>query len=187
MRALKTRAKPLPIAVAVLAAALAFALGGCDAGGSPATDGPLSGGVLGSSSGGFDCAPARLGQPVTFGDEQFTNHGHATVVLDRVALLDPRNERLTASEAVPGLLFVGVTNRWPPRYSGMPSTWKNRRPVRGFRPAPGKSFNMVLGVPATGIPRASSRGMVIYYHDSAGSYVARNHFAMIIAVNKPSC
>src|SRR6185437_11376205 len=39
----------------------------------------------------------------------------------------------------------------------------------------------------TGIPRARSRGMVIYYHDSAGSYVTRNHFAMIIVVNKSSC
>ena len=29
--------------------------------------------------------------------------------------------------------------------------------------------------------------MVIYYHDSAGSYVTRNHFAMIIVVNKSSC
>lgn len=47
---------------------------------------------------------------------------------------------------------------------------------------------MVLGVEATSIPRATSRGIVIYYHDPAGSYVTRNHFAMIIAVdNKPSC
>lgn len=183
-----TRVRVLPLAVA-MAAALISALAACQSGGgSPASDGPLTGGPLGSPSGGFDCAPARLGRPVTFGDEQFTNHGHATVALDRVALLDPLKERLTAAVAVPGLLFVGVTNSWPPRYSGIPRTWKYRRPVRGFRLEPGKSFNMVLGVAATGIPRARSRGMVIYYHDSAGSYVTRNQFAMIIAVNnKSSC
>jgi hypothetical protein len=167
-------------------AALATALGGCSSSG-PASDGPLSGGPFGRSSGGSDCAPARLGRPVAFGDEGFTNHGHATVVVDGVALLGPRHERVTASEAVPGQLFAGVTNSWPPRYAGVPATWKDRRPVHGFRLAPGKSFNMVLGVAATGILRATSRGIVIYYHDSAGSYVTRNHFAMIIAVNKPSC
>jgi hypothetical protein len=184
------RIKSLPLTVVAVAAALAFALGGCGGGG-PATDGPLTGGPFGRASAGAvgsDCAPARLGRPVAFGDEGFTNHGHATVVLDRVALLDPRHERLTASEAVPGRLFVGVTNNWPPRYAGIPPTWKERRPMRGYRLAPGKSFNMVLGVEATGIPRGTSRGIVIYYHDSAGSYVTRNHFAMIIAVNdKPPC
>ena len=82
--------------------------------------------------------------------------------------------------------LIGVV-AWPPGYSGIPPAWKHRRPVHGFRLAPGKSFNMVLGVAATGTPRASSPGMVIYYHDPAGSYLTENHFAMIIAVNKPQC
>lgn len=184
MRALEIRGRTLAV---VALAALVTALGGCDGGGAPATDGPLTGGPFGRPSDGTDCAPARLGRAVTFGDEQFTNHGHATVVLDRVALLGPRHEHLAGSEAVPGRLFVGVANNWPPRYSGIPATWRHRRPVHDFRLAPGKSFNLVLGVAATGIPRARSRGIVIYYHDSAGSYVTRNHFAMIIAVNKSSC
>ncbi len=46
---------------------------------------------------------------------------------------------------------------------------------------------MVLGVTATAPGRATSRGMVIYYHDSAGSYVTSNHLAMTIAVNKLAC
>jgi hypothetical protein len=29
--------------------------------------------------------------------------------------------------------------------------------------------------------------MAVYYHDSSGSYVLNNPFAMIIAVNKRSC
>jgi hypothetical protein len=186
MRALRIRVKPLPLAVVALAAALPSALGGCTGGG-PATDGPLSGGAFGSISGGGDCTPGRLGQPQTFGDEQFTNHGHATVVLDRVALLHPHNERLIGSYAVPGTLLIGVPGGWPPKYRGMPSTWKYRQPVHGFRLAPGKSFNMVLGVTATATGRATSRGMVIYYHDSAGTYVTSNHLAMTIAVNKPAC
>jgi hypothetical protein len=173
-----------PLAVAALAAALASALGGCGSGG-PATDGPLGGGAFGSISGGEDCAPGRLGQPVTFGDERFTNHGHATVVLDRVALLHPDHERLVGSYAVPGTFLIGVPGDWPPKYAGMPSTWKHRQPVHRFRLATGKSFNMVLGVAATATGRASSRGMLIYYHDSSGTYVTSNHLAMTIAVSKP--
>jgi hypothetical protein len=169
-----------------LAAALVSALGGCGSGG-PATDGPLGGGAFGSISGGSDCTPGRLGRPVTFGDERFTNHGDAAVLLDRVALLHPHRERLAGSYAVPGEMLIGVAGNWPPKYVGLPSTWKYRQPVRGFRLAPGKSFNMVLGVTANGPGRASSQGMLIYYHDSAGSYVTSNDFAMIIAVDKPEC
>jgi hypothetical protein len=185
MLTLRRYVKPLPLAVMAMAIALASALGGCGSGG-PATDGPLSGGAFGSISGGADCAPGRLGQPITFGDEQFTNHGHATVMLDSVALQHPHHEHLTGSYAVPGDLLIGVET-WPPRYAGLPSTWKHRQPVHGFRLAPGKSFNMVLGVTATAPGRANSRGMVIYYHDSSGTYVTSNDFAMIIAVDKPTC
>jgi hypothetical protein len=185
MRTLKRRVKPLPLAVMALAVALASVLGGCGSGG-PATDGPLSGGAFGSISGGEDCAPSRLGQPIAFGDERFTNHGSVTVVLDRVALLHPHHEHLAGSYAVPGDLLIGVAT-WPPRYAGLPSTWKDRQPVHGFRLAPGKSFNMVLSVAATALGRANSRGMVIYYHGSSGTYVTSNDFAMVIAVGKPVC
>jgi hypothetical protein len=184
MRALKSCVKPLPLAVVALATALVSALGGCSSGSGPATDGPLGGGAFGSISGGEDCAPG--GQPQTFGDERFTNHGEAAVVLDRVALLHPHNERLIGSYAVPGTLLIG-TVPWPPKYAGMPSTWKYREPVHGFRLAPGKSFNMVLGVTAIATGRAISQGMVIYYHDSAGSYVTSNYLAMTIAATKRGC
>jgi hypothetical protein len=172
------------LAAAALAAALASA--GCGSSG-PATDGPLSGGAFGSISGGSDCSPGRVGQPVTFGDELFTNPGRATLVLDRVGLRDPHHVRLVGSYAVPDVGLVGVGLGFPPRYSGLPPTWKYRQRVHGFRLAPGKSFNMVLGVAATGGPPARSPGMVIYYHDPAGSYVADEHFAMIIAVGRREC
>lgn len=177
------RVNPLSLAVVALATALACCLGGC--GGGLATDGPLGGGAFGSISGGNDCAPAHVGQPETFGDERFTNHGHATVVLDRVILLHPRHERLIGSYAVPGIYLTGQVP-WPPSW-GVPPTWKDRQPVHGFRLAPGRSFNMALGVTATTTGMASSQGMVIYYHDPAGSYVLRNGFGMLIAVGKARC
>jgi hypothetical protein len=170
-----------------LAAVLASSLSGCSGSDSPATDGPLSGGPFGAPGGGADCAPARVGHPVTFGDERFTNQGHTTLVLNRVALGHPHNERLVGSYAVPGVQLVGVLDNWPPEYSGIPYTWKYRRAVHGFRLAPDRSFNMVLGVAATGAPRAGSPGMVIYYQDSSGSYLLKDHFAMIIAVNGRQC
>jgi hypothetical protein len=164
-------------------AALASALAGCGSSDGPATDGPLSGGPFGGPSGGADCAPAHIGQPVTFGDERFTNRGHASLVLDRVGLRHPHNLRLVGSFAVPGRELVGVAPGWPPRYSGIPYTWKYRQAVHDFRLAPGKSFNMVLGLTATAAARARSPGMVIYYHYSSGSYVVEDHFAMVIAVS----
>jgi hypothetical protein len=167
-----------------LAVVLASALGGCSSGG-PAADGPLSSGVDGRVARGEICVPG--GQPQTFGLEQFTNHGHATVVLDRVALQHPHNERLIGSYAVPGDLVIGAPGDWPPKYVGLPSTWKDRQPVHGFRLAPGKSFNMVLGVTATAPRRATSRGMLAYYHNSAGSYVATDDIAMTIAATKRGC
>lgn len=184
------RARLSCISLAAVAAALAAVLGGCTggSGGGPATDGPLTGGAFGSISRGEDGVTGRLGQRFTFGVERFTNHGGATVVLDRVVLLHPHNERLIGSYAVPGILFVGTTTNWPPKYPGtpavpgVPSAWKHRQSVHGFRLAPGKSFNMVLGVTATAPGRASSRGLAIYYHYGAHSYVISNHLAMTIEV-----
>jgi hypothetical protein len=43
------------------------------------------------------------------------------------------------------------------------------------------TFNMVLGVTFAGPANATSRGMLIYYHDAAGSYVTPNYFGMQIA------
>jgi hypothetical protein len=172
----------MPLAAVALAAVLASA--GCSSSSSPATNGPLRGGAFGSITGGEDCTVARVGQPVSFGDEQFTNHGHDTLVLDRVGLRRPRNVRLVGSIAVPGIYGLGVTHEVPPRYSEPPPTWKHRQPVHGFRLAPGKSFQMVLGVVATGGHPAHSPGMAIYYHDPAGRYVAVDRFAKVIGAGR---
>jgi hypothetical protein len=125
------------------------------------------------------CVPG--GRPQTFGDQQFTNYGSTAVVLDRVVLLHPHNERLIGSYAVPGESLIGAPGDWPPKYPGMPPGWQHRQPVHGFRLGPGKTFNMVLGVAAITPRGATSQGMLVYYHDSAGAYVARNYFANVIA------
>jgi hypothetical protein len=176
-------------ALAAVAVAAVLASAGCGGRSGPATDGPLRGGPFGAPSpGGSACAAARVGEPETFGDERFTNHGHATVVLDRVGLRHPQHMHLIGSYAVPGAgQLVGVARGFPPQYSGIPPAWKDRRRVHGFRLAPGRSFNMVLGVAATGAPPVRSPGMVINYHDPAGSYVIDDRFAMIIAVDGRQC
>lgn len=98
-----------PLAVLAVAAALVSALGGCDGGGGPATDGPLSSGGLPLGS---QCVPG--GRPQAFGFVLFTNHGRVAVILDRVVLLHPHNEHLVGSYAVPGDSFLGV-DHWPPK------------------------------------------------------------------------
>ncbi|HUC59384.1 MAG TPA: hypothetical protein VMA95_18420 [Streptosporangiaceae bacterium] len=176
----------LQLTAIALAVVLVSGLGGCGGQADSVSDGPLSSGngIHGPVPRGSICVPG--GQAQTFGDQQFTNYGHRAVVLDRVVLLRPQNERLIGSYAVPGRLIVG-TVPWPPTGSGLPSTWKNRRPVHGFRVSPGKSFNMVLGIEAVTPNRATSQGMLVYYHDSAGSYEAKNYYANIIAKNTHTC
>ncbi len=185
--------KPLPLAMVALSAALVIVLGGCGAGG-PAADGPLSSGngIHDPIPRGSNCVPG--GRSWAFGFQQFTDYGHTTVILDRVVLLHPHNEHLVASYAVPGEVIVGVV-RWPPKYPGtpfadpsVPSAWKHRQPVHGFRLAPGKTFDMVLGVAAiVRGRRATSQGMLVYYHDSSDDFVAPNYWANIIAANTRTC
>jgi hypothetical protein len=189
MRAPNVRMKLLPAAVTVLLACGAAACGGGGHSDLPA-QGPLSSGLKpGDIPRGYQCAPGGEG-PFTFGDQQYTNYGHVTVVLDRVTLLDPHNQRLIGSYAMPGQQIIGAPP-WPPRSSSgirLPAAWQHRQPVHGFRLAPGKSFNMVLGVAAINTARRStSQGILVYYHDPAGSYVSRNYFANIIAATKTGC
>lgn len=183
--------KPLPLAVVALVVALASALGACSSGrgSSPATDGPLSSGTSahGRIPRGGNCVTFPPATPrQAFADQFFTNFGHATVVLDRVVLLHPHNERLIGSAVVPGTRGIGVIP-WPPNYPSIRGLWKTRQPVRGYRVAPDKSFNMVIGATPAGPGKATSQGMQVYYHDSAGSYVAPNYFAMDVAPGRNGC
>lgn len=191
MRPPKSCGKPLTVVALV---ALVTALGGCGGSGvgGPAADAPAADGPLSSGLGIHDpiprgsvCAPG--GQQWAFGLQGFTNYGKTTVVLDRVVLLHPRNEHLVGSYAVPGDRVLGVVH-WPVRNPQTQPAWKDRQPVHDFRLAPGKSFNMVLGVAAiAGERRATSQGMLVYYHDSSATYVAKNFYANIIAVDTRIC
>jgi hypothetical protein len=168
--------------------ALACCLTACGSSSSgPAANGPLSSGNsrYGPIPDGSVCAPG--GRPQTFGNQTFTDYGSTAVVLDRVVLLRPYHERLIGSYALPGNSSVG-TVPWPPNYAGITPAWKHRQPVHGFRLAPGSTFGMTLGIVATTPGRATSQGMLVYYHDSSGSYVAKNYFANIIAAaRQKSC
>jgi len=171
----------LLLPAATIAVAVA-ALSGCGGGhSSRTTDGPLSSGnsIHDPANHHAICAPG--GHSWTFGLDEFTNYGHNTVVLDRLVLIHPRNQRLLGAYAVPGERVVGNVY-WPPHYAGMPPGWKDRQPVPGFRLAPGKSFNLVLGLAAmTAGRRAISNGELVYYHDSSGSYVANSNSENVIA------
>jgi hypothetical protein len=169
--------------------ALMSVLGGCSGGTGSAIQ---SGGPLSSGNGVHDpiptgsiCAPG--GRAWTFADQQFTNYGKVAVVLNRVVLVRPRNERLIGSYAVPGLQEIG-TVPWPPRNPGLPITWKKRQPVHGYRVLPGKSFNIVLGVAAVrDSHRAVSQGILVYYRDQSVTYAARNDYGNIVSAKMHPC
>jgi hypothetical protein len=167
--------------------ALACCLTGCGGSSGPVANGPLSSGNsrYGPIPRGSVCAPG--GRPQTFSNITFTNYGRTVVILDRVVLLHPYHQRLIGSYALPGNSLAG-TWPWPPNYPGITPGWKHRQPVHGFRLAPGGTFGMALGIVATTPGRATSQGMLVYYHDSSGSYVAKNYFANIIApARQKSC
>jgi hypothetical protein len=171
MKGVRLAGAVLPVAVLV----------GCGSGLPPVSaDGPLAGAVSGEG----ECATARPGEGVTFGIETFQNAGHSILVLDSVALRDPRNLRLIGAFADPGEgdHLMG-TLLWPPEPSPgfpLPSNWKDRKPVPGFRLAAGQEFNLVIGVEAPRRPVGSTSGLVIRYHDSAGRYVVEDHFAYMV-------
>jgi len=175
------RGKLLRLAALAPASVLCGCSGG---GGSPATDGPLSGGPYGSPTmGGTVCAPAGVGQPWTFGIDEFTNHGPASVVMDRAVLLHSRHERLITALAVPGTVLFGVVH-WPPHFAGMQPAWKHRQPLAGFRLAHGMSFVLVLELTPTADGLATERGIAVYYHDPSGTYVASSQFGLQFEVSK---
>jgi hypothetical protein len=181
MLARALRMKPLPLTAAAL---LMSVLSACGHRG-PATDGPLGSG--GDPTHAEVCASGRVGQALTFGLEQFTNHGRALVVLDRVVLQRPHHERLIGSNAVPGQVPIGVGFAWPPHYAGISPAWKHRQPVHGFRLAPGKSFTMVLGVAGTSVGTATSKGMLIYYRNTSTTYVTKDELAMTVDAGRGKC
>lgn len=178
------RVKSSSLTTTFLVMTMASSLGACSSNHGTANYGPLSSAVGGRLVHGFNCV--RGGERQTFGDQTFTNHGNIPVILDRVVLRQASNERIIGSYAMPGQRLIGIVP-WPPKYRHMPPAWKDRQPVRGFRVAPGRSFNMVLGTEAIAAGRATAKGMLVYYHDSQGAYVAKNLFGMIIAASKFGC
>jgi hypothetical protein len=145
--------------------------------------------LVGAAPGGSDCSPSRPGAGFTFGIEVFKNAGHSTLTLDSLALRDPRGLRLIGAYADPGQYLVGAMPGWPPHPPAgiaLPPTWGGRKPVSGFRLAPGKWFGLVIGVTAPHPPGGSTSGLVIRYHDSAGSYIVQDHFGYSV-VTRSSC
>jgi hypothetical protein len=168
----------MPVAVAV--AGVTVVLGGCSSPARPSEGGPLTT----TTEHGGNCATGTRLQ--TFADQFFTNTGHTAVTLDRVVLMRPRGgERLIAAYALPGVLGIGVGN-WPPP-GGWPPAFKTRRPVQGYRVAPGKTFNMVMEVSGSTVRTATSQGILVYYHDPAGAYVVPNYFFMTIEPPRGQC
>jgi len=187
MRRRAKRVRPSTLVALAVVPALISALAGCQSGG-VAANGPLSSGdgPHDPVSRGAVCTPD--GGPQTDGLTVFTNYGSTTVILDRVVLLRARNQRLLGAYAVPsGNFIVGNPHGWPPRDSPLPSGWKHRQPVHGFRLAAGRSFNMVLGVAPIAKGLSISHGMLVYYHDSSGSYVAKDYWAEGIQDKRHAC
>ena len=82
---------------------------------------------------------------------------------------------------------MGNPHGWPPR--GFPVAIRvETPPARSRLPAAaGRGFNMVLGVAPITKGLSISQGMLVYYHDSSGSYVAKDYWAEGIADHRHAC
>lgn len=134
------------LAVAVLAAVLVIVL-------KPFASAVTLGGPLGPAGNlSTACEPTQLGRPVTIGIQDLTNSGHGNVVIDRLALGDPRDIKLAGAYTLPGRYAVGAWATFPLR----PASWtracsglsgsRRREPASG--PATGSASPWVSSAPA---------------------------------------
>jgi hypothetical protein len=157
------------LAVAVLAAVLVIVL-------KPFASAVTLGGPLGPAGNlSSACEPTQLGRPVTIGIQDFTNSGHGNVVIDRLALGDPRDIKLAGAYTLPGRYAVGAWATFPPPASQLDTgvQWAKRQPPPGTRIRPGHWISVAVGVERTGHRIGRTTGIVIWYHDGTAHYELR--------------
>lgn len=165
MRRMRTRL-PLGLLLGVLAAAVlaAVLVVVVRSSGSVLTIGPL--GPPGNHD--SNCLPGGPKVRVdTEGNQNVTNSGHDTIVVDRLVLASPRHLKLTGAYLVPGQGLVGTWPSFPPPAGKVDRyvQWNRRERPAGARIPPGQTVNLVFGVEQTTNGPGSTAGIEVLYHD----------------------
>jgi hypothetical protein len=135
------------------------------------------------------CFPGKPLGKYTYGVEDFTNHSAQTVVFDRVGLRDPVHLKVLGAylAARDRSAQIGALLGWPPKGLDGLTDWARRRPVRGYRLRPGTATEVILGFQVTAPGGGISPGMLIWYHNGAGSYVLRDDLQIKVDVLGGNC
>ncbi|WP_217546225.1 hypothetical protein [Streptomyces sp. GbtcB6] len=172
---------------------------GCSASSARAASGPLDGPDWEKAGSAQMCMPAKQGATLTFGGDELHNYGHKDVVVDKVALLEPKGLRLVDAVVLPTRNnFVGYDNHYPPRKSfldGLESAWDSRRPAVGMTIAPqpdttsdtARTHNLVVAVRVTGSTKVRMTGVIVDYHVGGKQYRWHNITSLVVQTKKAAC
>jgi hypothetical protein len=159
-------------------------LSGCSSG-APIRGGPLAepGVRMGES------VLMDVGKTGTYGVETLANHGHADVVLDRIAFLDrsrgleiigPLVMHVRTTPGVPALA-TGLIRQWPPPHKGAAL-----HSIAGFRIVPHRSWKddaeLLIGFRAHHAGVLSYRAFEVHYHVGSRRYVTRFPDPLVVCV-----
>jgi hypothetical protein len=141
----------------------------------------------------IQCQPLAGHKVTTFGDEEVTNHGHATAVIDRVAFTDPKGLVLLRAWAVPTTSDIAGMS-WgfpPPPYHLVGWQWNHRHLAAGARVplAVGEydRTNLLMVVRlAPGVNKGTAAAIDIWYHVGPNRYHFRTSLGLIV-VNHKTC
>jgi hypothetical protein len=173
--------RPLLLLVIVLvaAAALASAVVALSSNHDAQSAGPL--GPAGNHD--WQCLPAKLREPDTFGAELLRNSSHATISIDRVELASARHLIIIGAYLVPGNAGVGTAHGFPPPSSEVREPyWRERGTAPGYRVPPGRWINVVVGLDRTATV-GSTAGIEVAYHEGSTHYLLKTNFKVILRGN----
>jgi hypothetical protein len=128
----------------------------------------------------------------TFGDDSVRNHGHATAVIDKAVLADPKGLVLLRAWAVPTTgEIAGMSWGAPPPYHLVGWQGDHRHLAKGatVAPAVGKydRTNLLMVVRlAPGRIKGTAAGIDIWYHVRSNRYHFRTKPGLIV-INRKSC
>ncbi|MFE2062407.1 hypothetical protein ACFXDH_08360 [Streptomyces sp. NPDC059467] len=189
----KSRLSALAVAVA-----LSTVLG-CSASVARAGGGPLDGPDWEKAGSAQMCIPAKKGATLTFGGDELHNYGRKDVVVDDVALLEPKGLRLVDAVVLPTRnTFIGYDSHYPPAKffrDAVGSAWDRRKSAVGATIAPqpvstadgSPTHNLVVAVRVTDTARVRMTGVIVDYHVGKKQYRWHNITSLVVQTKKAEC
>ncbi|HUB37354.1 MAG TPA: hypothetical protein VMA72_00725 [Streptosporangiaceae bacterium] len=150
--------------------------------------GPLGNG---GTAGGI-CSAIAPGQVDSWGITYLGNTGSSDVVIEKIALVKPRNLRLVASYVVPitGFREYGDNFGYPPAPYQPGVDWPRHTLAAGTHlpPAHGQDHaDLVTVLKPSGGPVAEAQAIDVFYQAGGINYEMQTHYRFVFLVGQKSC